>query len=138
MAVKKYVLDYHAAKLGCQIKWLIAKSQSKRLVPFVDYIRCDLDGENYTFLKASHGDFKEVAFAEFHEKQHKQGNVVSFYYTAWIETDLDKHPIFKKALSFSSQYVEVALGFKINGEVIRHCYETIAEYPVLFSKTSDE
>ena len=84
MADKKYVLDYHAAKLGCQIKWLIDKSQSKRLVPFVDYIRCDLDGENYTFLKASHGDFKEVAFAEFHEKQHKQGNVVSFYYTAWI------------------------------------------------------
>ena len=137
MAVERYVLDYHAAKFGCQIKWLIDKSRIKELVPFVDYIRCDLDGEEYTFLNAFNGDFKQVSITEFIQKQHNEDNTITFYYTAVVETDLDKHPIFKKALNFSSNYVEVALGFKSNGEVIRHCYETIAEYPVLFLRTND-
>ena len=37
--------------------------------------------------------------------------------------DLDKFPDFKKALSFSSNLVEVVLGFKHDAEILEDCFE---------------
>ena len=44
-------------------------------------------------------------------------------YTADFEIDLQKHAEFKKALEFSSNLVEVVIGFKKDGKVLEDCFE---------------
>ena len=44
-------------------------------------------------------------------------------YTADIELDLNQKTDFKKALDFSSNLVEVVLGFKHKGKVLEDCFE---------------
>ena len=48
---------------------------------------------------------------------------------ARIQVNLDNHPKFKEALSYSDNRIEVVLGFKKDGEEIDDCYKPHSNIP---------
>lgn len=129
MAEKKYYIDYNESAYAMVIEWMYENKSISELIPFIDYIRCDLDGEDYAFLTFEESDFKEIEIKRFIACPLEK-KTYSLCYNAIISFDLDKHPKFKKALLFSSNQIEVVLGFKYNGKIIEDCYQPIKDFSV--------
>ena len=134
MAIERYVLDYRDSENACEVEWTFDQLPSKKFRPFIDYIRCDLDGVNYAFLNSNEAHFREVKISGFKMQEYLKPNVFKFLYLAWVEIDLALHPIFREALKFSENAVEPVLGFRVDSEIFETCYEPIKDYPVQLLK----
>ena len=119
----RYFVDYNHASQANTILWTNEKLKITETEPFIDYIRCDFDGEDYKYLYSDKEDFKLQRINDFAAVAGEEEDTFYLCYTADLDIDLDKFPDFKKALSFSNNLVEVVLGFKHNGEILEDCFE---------------
>ena len=55
--MKNYIIDYNKAAYADTILWTDEENSIKALEPFIDFIRCDLDGEDYAFLYSDEKEF---------------------------------------------------------------------------------
>lgn len=125
----KYYIDYNKSAYANVIKWIDDKHSITESKPFIEYIRCDIDGNEYAFLSLENNDFKEIDIINYEPVKFENENVYALCYVAWIKIDLKNHSEFTKALSFSSNKVEVILGFKNGDDILEDCYEPINDYP---------
>ena len=51
----RYYIDYNKSAYACAVKWMDEQHPITSLEAFIDYIRCDLDGEDYAFLHSGEG-----------------------------------------------------------------------------------
>ena len=119
----KYFVDYNKAADASTIMWTHENIKIEDAEPFVDFIRCDLDGEEYKYLYSDQNDFKVLSLDGFGAIPGDEEDTFVLCYTADFEIDLQKHAEFKKSLKFSSNLVEVVLGFKKDGKVLEDCFE---------------
>ena len=47
-----FIIDYNKAAYADTILWIDEENKIEDLEPFIDFIRCDYDGEEYEFLYA--------------------------------------------------------------------------------------
>ena len=125
----RYYIDYNKSAYACAVEWIDEQHSITILKPFIDYIRCDLDGDDYAFLYSGKGDFREIKLVDFQALGVGENNYI-LCYMAWIEIDLEHHPNFAKALSFSSNEIEVVIGFKYRDEIVEDCYRPYRDYAV--------
>jgi hypothetical protein len=130
MSKTRYYIDYNKAAFACSIEWRCEEHRINTLKPFIDYIRCDLDGEDYVFLRSRDNDFDELEIVNFETIKGIGENTYTLCYVAWIKLNLDVHPKFKRALSFSSNKIEAVIGFRCGEEIIEDCYDPIDDYAV--------
>ena len=55
--MKTYIIDYNKAAYADTILWTDKENSITNLEPFIDFIRCDLDGEDYAFLYSDEKEF---------------------------------------------------------------------------------
>lgn len=118
-----FFVDYNKAADASTIMWTHEDIKIEDAEPFVDFIRCDLDGEEYKYLYSDQNDFKVLSLDNFGAISGDEEDTFILCYTAEFEIDLQKHTEFKKALEFSSNLVEVVIGFKKDGKVLEDCFE---------------
>ena len=119
----RYFVDYNHASQANTILWSHEKLKITETEPFIDFIRCDFDGEDYKYLHHDKKDFEDVKIINFEAVPGDEADTFLLCYVASMEIDLNKHPDFKKALDFSSKLVEVVIGFKHKGEILQYCFE---------------
>ena len=118
-----FFVDYNKSADASTIMWTHEDIKIKEAEPFVDFIRCDLDGEEYAYLYSDKNEFKTIKLNGFGAVAKDEEDTYFLCYTADFEIDLSKHPKFKKALENSSNLVEVVIGFKKDGKVLEDCFE---------------
>ena len=119
----KYFVDFNKSSQANTILWTHDTIKIHDCEPFIDYIRCDFDGKDYKFLHHDEDDFKEVEIINFGAIHGDEEDTFYTCYVAIMEIDLNKRKDFKKALDFSSNLVEVVIGFKHKGIILQDCYE---------------
>ena len=124
-----FIIDYNKATYADTILWIDDENKIEDLEPFIDFIRCDYDGEEYEFLYADKNHFKVLDFENFEALSGDDEDTYILCYVARVQINLDNHQKFKEALSYSDNKIEVVLGFKKNGEEIDDCYETHSNIP---------
>ena len=130
MSKRKFYIDYTNPLYACSIEWVEEQYSIKSTTPFIDYIRCDLNGEDYEFLNSTEMDFEEVDLFDFEPSFDIKDKAYILCYKAIILIDLEKYPIFMQALSFSVNQIEVVLGFKYRNKVIDDCYQPVRDFSV--------
>ena len=121
--MSKFFVDYNKSSQASTILWTHEDIKIEETEPFIDFIRCDFDGEDYKFLYQDEKDFKQLSLDNFGAVKWDEEDTFLLCYTADIELDLNQKTDFKKALDFSSNLVEVVLGFKHKGKVLEDCFE---------------
>lgn len=121
--MSKFFVDYNKSSQASTILWTHEDIKIEETEPFIDFIRCDFDGEDYKFLYQDEKDFKQLSLDNFAALKGDEEDTFLLCYTADIELDLKKKTDFKKALDFSSNLVEVVLGFKHKGKILEDCFE---------------
>tara|TARA_B110000037_G_scaffold175821_1_gene200568 strand:+ start:114 stop:512 length:399 start_codon:yes stop_codon:yes gene_type:complete len=121
--MSKFFVDYNKSSQASTILWTHEDIKIEETEPFIDFIRCDFDGEDYKFLYQDEKDFKQLSLDNFGAVKGDEEDTFLLCYTADIELDLNQKTDFKKALDFSSNLVEVVLGFKHKGKVLEDCFE---------------
>ena len=119
----EYYVDFNKTSDASIILWTNEDVKIDDAKPFIDFIRCDFDGEDYKYLYSDKEDFKLQSINDFAAVAGEEEDTFYLCYTADLDIDLDKFPDFKKALSFSNNLVEVVLGFKHKGEILEDCFE---------------
>ena len=110
----QYSIDYKDAEYASTIQWLSEDYKITDLVPYISAIICD-GGEEYEELWGD--DFNVISLDGFIPKEGDGEDTFVLCYSAVVEFDLDKFPKFKAALEFSSNQVEIKIGFKLpNGD----------------------
>ena len=110
----QYSIDYNDAENASTIQWLLEDYKIKDLVPYIESIICD-GGEEYEELWGD--DFSVISLNEFNPKKGDDEDTFILCYSAVVEFNLNKFPKFKDALDFSSNQVEIKIGFKLpNGD----------------------
>ena len=61
----RYFVDYNHASQANTILWTNEKLKITETEPFIDYIRCDFDGEDYKYLHHDKKDFEDVKIINF-------------------------------------------------------------------------
>ena len=126
----KFFIDHNKSFDADVIKWL-SKISINNCTPFVHQLRCDLDGENYSFLNYDEGDFGSAKIYNFAALVGDEKNTFLLCYTAEIELSLEKNDEFSKALKYSKYQVEVILGFMDpKGNILDDCFEPVSDCPV--------
>ena len=121
--MSKFFVDYNKSSQASTILWTHEDIKIEKAEPFIDFIRCDFKGEDYKFLYQDEKDFKQLSLDNFAALKGDEEDTFLLCYTADIELDLKKKTDFKKALDFSSNLVEVVLGFKHKGKILEDCFE---------------
>ena len=121
--MSKFFVDYNKSSQASTILWTHEDIKIEKAEPFIDFIRCDFNGEDYKFLYQDEKDFKQISLDNFAALKGDEEDTFLLCYTADIELDLKKKTDFKKALDFSSNLVEVVLGFKHKGKILEDCFE---------------
>ena len=124
-----FIIDYNKAAYADTILWIDEENKIEDLEPFIDFIRCDYDGEEYEFLYADKNHFKVLDFENFEALSGDDEDTYILCYVARVQINLDNHQKFKEALSYSDNKIEVVLGFKKDGEEIDDCYEPHSNIP---------
>lgn len=119
----RYFVDYNHASDANTILWKHEKIKITETEPFIDFIRCDFDGEDYKYLHHDKKDFEDVEIINFEAVPKDDKDTFLLCYVASMTIHLNKYPDFKKALDFSSKLVEVVIGFKYKGEILEDCFE---------------
>ena len=127
--MKTYIIDYNKAAYADTILWTDEANSITVLEPFIDFLRCDLDGEDYAFLYSDEKEFSVLELVEFDALPGDDEDTYLLCYVARIQIDLDNNPKFKEALSFSENQIEVVLGFKKDGKELEECYEPHSNIP---------
>jgi len=126
----KFFIDHNKAVDADVIKWLI-KIDINNCIPFVNQIRCDLDGLNYSFLSIDEGSFVAAEIYNFAAIAGDEKDEFLLCYTAEVEINLEGNNEFIKALKYSKYHVEVLLGFmNKKRKILEGCYEPVTDYPV--------
>ena len=99
--MKTYIIDYNKAAYADTILWTDEANSITDLEPFIDFLRCDLDGEDYAFLYSDEKEFSVLDLLEFDALPGDDEDTYLLCYVARIQIDLDNNPKFKEALSFS-------------------------------------
>ena len=86
-------------------------------------INLSLKESGIKFLYQDEKDFKQLSLDNFAALKGDEEDTFLLCYTADIELDLNQKIDFKKALDFSSNLVEVVLGFKHKSKVLEDCFE---------------
>ena len=121
--MSKFFVDYNRSSQATTILWTHEDIKIEETEPFIDFIRCDFNGEDYKFLHQDEKDFKQLSLDNFAALKGDEEDTFLLCYTADIELDLNQKIDFKKALDFSSNLVEVVLGFKHKSKVLEDCFE---------------
>ena len=121
--MSKFFVDYNKSSQASTILWTHEDIKIEETEPFIDFIRCDFNGEDYKFLYQDEKNFKQLSLDNFAALKGDEEDTFLLCYTADIELDLNQKIDFKKALDFSSNLVEVVLGFKHKGKVLEDCFE---------------
>ena len=131
-----YFIDYNHASDASIITWTHEDEKIEDCEPFVDFIRCDLNGEEYQFLYSDEEDFisKIDNFGAI-----KRKNIDDEYFLCYTADfyipNLNSKKQFVKALKFSNNDVEVVLGFKNrSGEILEDCIEENSNSTTKFSQ----
>jgi hypothetical protein len=139
--VEEYSINHERARDACSINWESDGYELSELEPYVYAIECD-DGEDTYHLinsdwPSANGkdDFKTIELSNFEAVEGDGDNEYLLCFTAWISTDLSKHPNFKKALEKSDNQVVARIQFKKNGTPIVN-EDGYEEY--LYEMVSDE
>ena len=120
--MSKFFVDYNRSSQASTILWTHEDIKIEETEPFIDFIRCDFNGEDYKFLHQDEKDFKQLSLDNFAALKGDEEDTFLLCYTADIELDLNQKIDFKKALDFSSNLVEVVLGFKHKSKVLEDCF----------------
>jgi len=131
---KNYIIDYNKAAYADTILWTDEENSITDLEPFIDFIRCDYDGEDYAFLYSDEDDFSVLDLVDFAALTGDDEDTYLLCYVARIQVDLENHPKFRAALSYSENQIEVVLGFKKDGEKLEDCYEPHSNIPTELQK----
>ena len=126
---KNFIIVYNKTAYADTILWIDEENKIEDLEPFIEFIRCDYDGEEYEFLYADEDHFKVIEFKNFRAISGEEEDTYLLCYEAKIQINLDDHQRFKDALSFSENKIEVVLGFKLDGEEVEECYEPHSNIP---------
>jgi len=94
---------------GSVIEWISDDQEIKNLVPFIQSIHCD-GGEEIEELYGD--DFNEISLVDFRFVEGEDENTFVLCYTASFEFDENTFSTFKSALDYSSNQIEIKLGFK--------------------------
>jgi hypothetical protein len=124
-----FIIDYNKAAYADTILWIDDENKIEDLEPFIDFIRCDYDNEEYEFLYADGNHFKVLDFENYEALTGDDDDTYILCYVARVQINLDNHQKFKEALVYSDNRIEVVLGFKKNGEEIEGCYESHSNIP---------
>ena len=131
-----YFVDYNHASDASIITWTHEDEEIEDCEPFVDFIRCDLNGEEYEFLYSDEEDFisKIDNFGAI-----KRKNIDDEYFLCYTADfyipNLNSKKQFVRALKFSNNDVEVVLGFKNrDGEILEDCIEENTNSTTKFSQ----
>jgi hypothetical protein len=110
----QYLIDYSNPKYASTIQWLSEDYKISDLVPYISAIICEGEEE---FEELWGDDFKVISLDGFDPKEGDDENTFILCYTSIIELNVNKFPKFKDALDFSSDQVEIKIGFKLpNGD----------------------
>ena len=129
MTKYNYFVDYNHASEASTILWTSEDEDIKDCYPYVDFIRCDKDGEEYQYLYDDEGDFISN-INHFGAVQGDEEDEFILCYTAdFLIQKKDSNVNFFKALEFSDNNIEVVLGFKNkSGEILEDCIEESSNY----------
>ena len=130
-----YFVDYNHASDASIITWTHEDEEIEDCEPFVDFIRCDLNGEEYEFLYSDEEDF----ISKIDNFGAIKGNVDDEYFLCYTADfyipKLNSKKQFVRALKFSNNDVEVVLGFKNrDGEILEDCIEENTNSTTKFSQ----
>ena len=139
--IKNYFINYNKSRDACSIIWESTDYDISTLEAYITSIQCD-DGEDLHELINSEwpdsegkDDFKIIELNDFEAIQGDNENDYLLCYTAVISLDLDKHPIFKKALDKADNQIVARISFKKDGKPLVDS-EGYAEY--LFEMDQDQ
>jgi len=118
-----FFVNYDKSSDASTISWVDDEIKIQEVEPYIDFIRCDLDGSEFAYLHSDEGDFDVPSIDNFAAISGDEDDTFLLCYTADIDIDLDKHPEFKETLNFSNSQVEVVMGFKKDGEILDDCSE---------------
>ncbi len=94
--MKRYFVDYNNSSQASTILWTHENIKIEDTQPFIDYIRCDFDGEDYKFLYHDENDFSNVKIINFQAIPGEEEDTFLACYVASMSIDLDKKKILKK------------------------------------------
>ena len=121
---KTYFINHDKSRDACTIIWETDEYNIKELEPYISSIQCD-DGEDFHELINSEcpdsdgrDDFKVLELNNFEAVEGDDDNAYILCFHALISTDLNKHPIFSKALKKADNHVVARIQFKKDGKPI--------------------
>lgn len=119
MRWRVYQLLERGKKMKCEIKfdqdngsiieWISNDTEIENLVPFIQSIHCD-GGEEIEELYGD--DFSEISLDDFRAHSGEDEGTFILCYKASFEFDEKTFSTFKSALDYSSNQIEIKLGFK--------------------------
>ena len=119
-----HYVDYNHASDASTITWTHEEKKIDDCEPFIDFIRCDENGEEYQFLYSDEGDFVSKIDNFGAIKGNEDDEFILCYTADFCISNLDKKKKFVKALKYSDDEVEVVLGFKDKaGVILEDCFE---------------
>ena len=125
MTIKyNYYIDYNHASDASTITWTHKDLNIEDCEPYVDFIRCDEDGEEYQFLYSDEDDFISLIDNFGAIKRDAEDEYILCYTADFYIKNMSSNKKFIKALKYSNNNVEVVLGFKDKkGEILEDCFE---------------
>ena len=125
MTIKyNYYIDYNHASDASTITWTHEDEQIEDCEPYVDFVRCDENGEEYQFLYSDKDDFISKIDNFGAIKGDEEDEYILCYTADFYIKNMSSNKKFLKALKYSNNDVEVVLGFKDkNGEILEDCIE---------------
>ena len=97
--MNKFFVDYNKSSQASTILWTHEDIKIEKTEPFMDFIRCDFNGEDYKFLYQDQKDFKQLSIDNFASLSGDEEDTFLLCYTADIELDLKKKTDFKSKVS---------------------------------------
>jgi hypothetical protein len=119
-----YYVDYNHASDASTILWTDEDVRIEDCKPYIDFIRCDENGEEYQFLYSDENDFTFKINNFGAVKGNEEDEYIVCYTADFLIKNTDSKVKFFKALEFSNNEIEVVLGFMdSNDEILEDCFE---------------
>ncbi len=127
----RYMIDYKNPEKASTVQWISEDFEIADFEPYIESIICD-HGDEYEELWGGDEEFTVISLDEFSAKKGDGDDTYILCYRAVVEIDINKFPRFKEALEFSSNHVEIKIGFKfLDGEnVDEEVCEGYSDIPV--------
>ena len=124
MSDKTYFINHDKSRDACSIVWESEDYAITDLEPYIYAIQCDDGEDSHDLLNAEwpdadgQDDFKTLELNNFEAVEGDSENEYLLCFNAFISSDLEQHPNFKKALEDSENQIVARIQFKKNGKPI--------------------